>query len=433
MEVAIPYGSDVHTLRITLPERQVVVARSANPAPARTWEEIARAALAEPIGAPRLRDHDLRGKRVAIITDDWGRPTPAWRILPAVLEEVHAAGARDEDIVILTGSGVHPPMSHADLVRKLGPEVVARYRCLAHDAFDEENMAFMGFSPQGTPVWINRLVAQAEFRIAVGRVGPHLTHGYEGGAKMITPAVSHWQTVLRNHSSNFSPFAEYGSYEQNPSRREVDDIGRLVGLHFILNIAVNRRHEPFKGFAGHYIEAHRAGIAWGDREVWGAEIGCRADVTIASPGPGAAPGSRSGLDYAAIGTREGGTVIWLSQPAAEPEQPPAGFAAEMAEWSFERVILEHERRDQQRSAREISSRCKAIRGEYYARRPAYRRTVILAGGRLSAAAQRRLGLRPGGDWQAEIDAALTRYGPHARVLVLPDAFTTLPLERMHSF
>jgi|DewCreStandDraft_5_1066085.scaffolds.fasta_scaffold00362_38 hypothetical protein len=105
----------------------------------------------------------------------------------------------------------------------------------------------------------------------------------------------------------------------------------------------------------------------------------------------------------------------------------------MASWSLEQLILEHERRDHQRSAQEISSRCKALRGEYYARRPAYRRTVLLAGGRLSEASQRRLGLQPGGDWQAEIDAAIARHGPHARVLVLPNATMTLPLERYHSF
>jgi hypothetical protein len=66
VEIRIPYGPREYTLRISLPERQVILAQSANPAPVRSWEEITRAALAEPIGTSRLRDHDLRGKRTAV-------------------------------------------------------------------------------------------------------------------------------------------------------------------------------------------------------------------------------------------------------------------------------------------------------------------------------------------------------------------------------
>jgi nickel-dependent lactate racemase len=77
-----------------------------------------------------LRSHSLRGKRIAIMTDDWGRPTPASEVIPQVFEELRAAGAEDRLITFITASGMHDPMKPADLERKLGREIVQRYRCV---------------------------------------------------------------------------------------------------------------------------------------------------------------------------------------------------------------------------------------------------------------------------------------------------------------
>ncbi|HEU0164279.1 MAG TPA: lactate racemase domain-containing protein, partial [Thermomicrobiales bacterium] len=214
MKIELNFDDQIIHGEIALPDNQILWAESNDPPPTKEWEEIVLEALEAPIGTPRLRDHDLVGKKVVVIVDDWGRPTPASRVLPAILAEVEASGARREDITVMTGSGVHEPMSKEDVIRKVGAQVFADYRCIAHDAVEHE-MTFIGQSSRGTPVWVSKTVADADFRIAVGRIGPHPTHGYEGGAKMITPAVSYWMTVLRNHSTNFSPYAEYGSLLNN--------------------------------------------------------------------------------------------------------------------------------------------------------------------------------------------------------------------------
>src|SRR5690606_12241405 len=95
---------------LDLPDAQVRWATSQNSPATRSWEEVVEAALAAPIGAPRLQELDLRGKRIVVITDDWGRPTPAHRVLPAVLQAIEQAGAHRQDITVMTGSGVHAPM-----------------------------------------------------------------------------------------------------------------------------------------------------------------------------------------------------------------------------------------------------------------------------------------------------------------------------------
>ncbi|MDQ3700581.1 MAG: lactate racemase domain-containing protein, partial [Chloroflexota bacterium] len=205
MKIDLALGDQPFSVDVRVPDAQITVAQAKYAPATQSWEEVVEDGLRHPIGAPPLRSFSLAGKKVAVITDDWGRPTPAHRVLPAVLRELHAAGAKAEDVTILTGTGVHQPMHQEDLVRKLGAEQVRKYRCLPHDAFDDENMTYIGLTPRGTPLWVNRLVAEADFRVVVGRIAPHNTHGYEGGAKMITPATSYWLTVLRNHSCNFSP------------------------------------------------------------------------------------------------------------------------------------------------------------------------------------------------------------------------------------
>ena len=456
MKIDLALGEQQFSVDVRVPDSQITVAQAKYTPATRSWEEVVEDGLRNPIAAAPLRTFDLKGKKIAVITDDWGRPTPASRVLPAVLRELHAAGASADNITILTGTGVHQPMNREDLIRKLGPEQVEKYRCEPHDAVDDANMTYVGLTPRGTPLWLNTLVAEADFKVAVGRIAPHNTHGYEGGAKMITPATSYWLTVLRNHSCNFSPFCEYGSYGENPSRADVDDIGEMVDLSYIVNFVVNRFGEPLRAFCGHRLWAHRAGVAYGDREVWGAEIGQKADLTIATLGANLARGAHapSPLEQAAIGTRsrwetilaggaaaslngaaaktDAGTLIFVGHPAG-PEAVPSAWEREKFSWTFDEIFKEHERRDQNRTPREISDRCKSIRGEYYARRPGYLCDVVFAINRPTELVLQRNQARFAPDLQAAVDAALGQLGRDARVLILPEAANTLPMPRFHSF
>ena len=51
-----------------------------------------RSALQSPIGTPRLSEMAKGAKQVCILFDDIPKPTPSSRIMPFVLEELHAGG-----------------------------------------------------------------------------------------------------------------------------------------------------------------------------------------------------------------------------------------------------------------------------------------------------------------------------------------------------
>ena len=53
---------------------------------------ILRAALANPIGTPPLRQIAKPGQKIAIVTSDLTRPCPSDKLLPPVIAELAAAG-----------------------------------------------------------------------------------------------------------------------------------------------------------------------------------------------------------------------------------------------------------------------------------------------------------------------------------------------------
>lgn len=428
--IQLPYSNKTFPICVDTTKASLVIAVSRNPAASASWEQVVAGALAHPVDAPPLAQQDLRGKQVTVITDDWGRPTPAARVIPQILAELARAGATDDHITFVTASGMHDPMSRADIERKLGPDVVARHRCISHDGGDPDMLAFAGVSPMGTPVWINRHVAEADVRIGLGRVYLHVTHGYEGGYKLILPGVSSFETIVRDHALNFAETSIPGVHE-NPSRAETDQVGRMVGLDFLINVIVNDKGEPLKAFAGAVVPVHRRAIEYGDHEVWGAEVGHLADVTVVSHGDGeidAQGFDGEALRRACTVTRPGGWVIvpvehpiaalpdWRigeqADDAALDRMPRAEFIGHLPGLSFAELMRLHERRNWPLPPREIQWRIKDIRGEYYRRRW------------MKLASERRVVFAP--DPQQALDRALAEHAGVPHVVILPDARTTLP-------
>ena len=375
------FGQALSGQDLGIPPDRVTVMRSKNPKGG-TWREVVAPALANPLGVPKLRAQNLRGKRVVVITDDWGRPTPASEFIPLVLDELHAAGAEDSLITFVTASGMHNPMNAANLDRKLGKEITQRFRSISHDAGDPQMLAFHSVSDLGTPIWINRYVAEADYKVALGRIAPHEAYGYEGGYKMIVPGISSFETILRDHSMNFSRSSVPGVHE-NPSRREADSIGARVGIDFLLNTVVNSESEPIRAFAGKVEMVHPQGIRFGDREVWGAFTPRKSEVTVVTLGPGQTAREQlpsEVLRRASTVTRDTGTIICeaktervfevkFADGLADEEllntKDVASFNAMLRNLSPVEIMRIHEKRDWKLDKRTIQIRVKAIRSRYY--------------------------------------------------------------------
>lgn len=219
--------------------------------------------------------------------------------------------------------------------------------------------------------------------------------------------------------------------DEHPCRMDAEDVARIVGLDFILNVVLNHEREVCWAVAGHYIAAHRAGVAFGDEHLWGAAIPQKADITIASPGAAWKDGSaydRLALNAAFLGTRSGGLIFLLrGDGEAETDGPASRFDT----WSLEEVVLDHERADLPLKGRELSRYRRDIWGEHRRRRAAYETHVTLVGGKVSERLLKQLSMHHVASLDGTLEEAIRRYGRGPRMLVLPDAPSTLPLERLH--
>jgi nickel-dependent lactate racemase len=241
--------------------------------------DILRRGFERPIGAPRLRDAVQRGDRVLILIDDGTRLTPVARILPRVLDELHAAGVEDNRIEFLQAPGTHRPMKPEEIREKLGPF----YGCHAvheHHYLDESSLHDFGHTRDGTRVTANRRLIKADFVLGIGSIVPHRVKGLSGGAKIAFPGVAGREMMERNQWEASMHMSEtVMGVAENPMRLRMEEAARMAGLHYIVNVVYDVARRIVGCFVGDVVEAHREGSRC-SRQVYAVHLPTRADVVL---------------------------------------------------------------------------------------------------------------------------------------------------------
>ncbi len=282
--IELPYGNGVRTLGIP-PEwlGEIAVPRAITPAPDPV--ALIASSVRNPVGTRPLRELARPGDKVAIVVDDFTRKTPVPLMLPPVLHELEDAGIARQDICLVIALGTHRAMTHAEVVAKLGTDMADRYAVVNVPSTTTAEMVYSGASTLGIPAWVNRRVAEADVRIGLGMITPHLEAGFTGGAKIILPGVCGSETVDAFHSvSAFIPENQLGNVA-TPLRRNLEQfVAERVPLHFIVNVVLNLEGALYQCVAGHYIDAHRRGVRFAE-EVYGVEVRRRYPVVVANSYP----------------------------------------------------------------------------------------------------------------------------------------------------
>lgn len=140
-----------------------------------------------------------KGKRNAVIlVDDLTRPTPAYEMVPHILNLLIKAGIAENQISFIFAVGMHRPMTQKEMGLKIGEDTVRKYKVENHNSF-EGDFADLGCTEYGTPVKINRKVVESDLVIALNTIAKHRFVYACGGSKMVLPGVSHKDTILTNH------------------------------------------------------------------------------------------------------------------------------------------------------------------------------------------------------------------------------------------
>jgi hypothetical protein len=189
-----------------------------------------RQALDHPEG-DRLELLVRAGSKVAIVVDDPSRWTPVRDVLPVVLERLHALGIEHKDICICVGVGRHHVVNDQEMRTRVGDAVVDSYLCYSPPVDDMTKYVDLGTTPQGVPVRAFRPVAEANLRILIGSVLPHLQAGFGGGYKLIFPGCSHRSTLGALHRQGLGGNASrlLGSDPKtNPMREAIRSAAALL-------------------------------------------------------------------------------------------------------------------------------------------------------------------------------------------------------------
>ncbi len=412
MKLDFGYGTGVQTVEI--PDKNLLGVLTANDIQHELGGEAAvRYALQNPIGAKRLRELAKPGQKIAIIASDISRPVPSYEILPAVLDELTAAGCRDEDVTVVFALGSHRHHTEAEK-RKLAGSVYDRVRC---EDSDPDDCVHLGTTHAGTPVDITRRVAEADFRICTGNIEFHYFAGYSGGAKAIMPGVSTPAAIQANHRMMVSESACAGRLDGNPIRADIEEAGRICGADYIVNVVLDEHKHIVHAVAGDAISAHRAGCAYLDK-MYRKPIPQRADIVLVSQGGAPKDANlyqvQKALDNAKHAVKKGGTIILI------------GACGEgLGSATFERWLKEaptaHSMIDRVHERFELGGhKAAAI-------------AMVLENAQIDLVSElpdafvREIFLNPQPSAQAALDQALTRYGSAASVLAMPFGGATLPV------
>lgn len=414
-EISLPYGKGI--LKGSIPQANLVgiFAPAKAQACADPSVEIARA-LVNPIGGPPLADIVRPGERVTILVDDHTRATPAADVLPLILGELDRAGVAGEHITILITHGTHRLSTEEEVRRKVGSAVYGRWRIVQHDCTDDANHVFVGLTSRGTPVWINRWVAQADRRVGIGHIGPSPYAGYSGGLKLIVPGAAALDTINANHSLVPLGFRRPGRVDV-PCRLDLEEAAGMVGLDFVVDLVLCQDEQIARALAGEPHTVFREGVALA-RQVYEVDCPGPVDIAITSAFPYDIDLYQAvrAIEYADAIVREGGSILLA---AACPE----GVGGE----EFRRLMVEAKRpedflRDVARRNGKVTF---GVLGYALARIRAEKRLAILSDG-IPAPTSEAMGLQPVSSLQEGIDRLLGEYGPQARVAVFPAGSATIP-------
>lgn len=411
MDFTIGYSKE--NISFSIPDKNLSAVIEPNPldVPIGGRDEVRRS-LENPIGAPRLSEIVKPGEQVVIITSDITRPVPSYDVIPPILDELSKAGVSDSDITVVFALGSHRNHTEEEQIKLVGKEVFERVRCIDCDPKDT---VLVGSSSVGTPYEVFTPVAKADRLICVGNIEFHYFAGYSGGAKAVMPGVCNRASIQSNHSMMINDGAETGRIEGNPVRKDIDEVANHRPIDYIVNVVLDAHKKILKSYAGHYIEAHRAGCAFLDT-LYKVPIREKGDIVIVSVGGYPKDlnlyQAQKGLDNAKFAVKDGGTIILCA--SCKEGLGEGCFERWMTNYTPEERI-ENIRKDFQLGGHKAAAIAMVAKN-----------ADICLVCDLPEDFVKSLYLTPFGSLDDALASAYAKHGEDARVIVMPYAGSTLP-------
>ncbi len=250
MEIVFPYQQE--GLRLRIPDDVEIYQPACRTPISESYTAIIKNLL-RPLGYKRtLFDMAKKCKSACVVVDAYCPPNVNQHILEPIIKTLHAAGMSHDDITILVASE-YPSEFSDDMVKAIFSEkFLEEYNVQAHHVLAYTKHELIGKTQNGTPVYIDRRLKNADIKLITGGIYPHYLFGYAGAPLLLTLGLSGPETIQAIYNlADTSQLQDFKLHDQNSKfYSELMEIIKLTRLDFIVNILINRQFQFVDIFSG---------------------------------------------------------------------------------------------------------------------------------------------------------------------------------------
>jgi nickel-dependent lactate racemase len=273
MSTILHYGVD-SALRLDIPADALVAHCGEPSSPAIADPALATAAaLDAPLDYPPFAKIAVPGDRVVLALAE-GVPQAA-SIVAVVVDRLLAAGVEAADISLLQtyASG---KAAERDALAGLPATIHKSVKILIHDPLDRNRLSYLAASKEAKPIYLNRALSEADLVVPIGGMRPAAALGYYGVYSGIFPAFSDAKTIERYRS----PIASESAVQLRRFHREVEQVGRLLGVEFLIEVVPAAADRALAILAGRATSVARVGSQQ-TADAWTCTVPRRASLVLA--------------------------------------------------------------------------------------------------------------------------------------------------------
>ncbi|MFC1966272.1 nickel-dependent lactate racemase [Chloroflexota bacterium] len=310
MLVEVPYGKG--KLKVNIDDTRVAGIVVGNDVQIIDENEIISKAIENPINSKSLKDFLKDGKDLFFIVNDATRPTPTARVLEIIFKVFKPVNPK---FIVATGNHRAPTKEEHQQIfgrfyEKYKPQIYV------HNSRADNEMVYIGTSRNGTELYLNKLVMEANKIIIISSVEPHYFAGYTGGRKSLFPGVASYRSIEQNHRHAMDARAKSLALEGNPVHEDMlDTLKSFSNTNiFAIMTVLDKHHRLYAATAGHINDSFFAAVERA-KEVFVVKIERKLDivVTVAKfPMDIDLYQSQKALEHGKLALKDGGILILVA-------------------------------------------------------------------------------------------------------------------------
>ena len=302
--------SDSDVVAFEVPGERLIADCRPPQSPAPAVARLLRATINAPLGYPPLNQAILPGDHVTLAVDP-DLPQVA-EVVGEVLNDLIETGANPADLTVLLASE-----EQRTAIAAASPAWNADVKLTVHDPEDEATHAYLAATSDGRPIYLNRVIGDADVFIPVGvqRLSGALDdRGVHGGW---FPAFSSSEAQARHQSPGN---IEWQAHRRR-RRQETEEAAWLLGARLVIQIVPGPAGGILGAWCGDCDEVAR-GAGGACQAAWSHEVERPAELVLAvidgETSRQSWPQVARALAMAAIAAIEGGVIVLWTNLAAIP-------------------------------------------------------------------------------------------------------------------